>query len=143
MSFVMGAGCGRPARRRPSDDDLAGVPTQVALMLREPDFDAYDLDSVRFLVVGGGPITPAWRERRDRFRPWRRAIRARKGIGPGTAPRPRGGCHRQRRPAAPAIELGVLDDDDRPVPTGDIGQVCLRSPAVMSGYWRNTDATRA
>jgi acyl-CoA synthetase (AMP-forming)/AMP-acid ligase II len=42
----------------------------------------------------------------------------------------------------PAIDLGVLDDDDRPVPPGEIGQVCLRSPAVMSGYWRNADATR-
>ncbi len=46
------------------------------------------------------------------------------------------------RPHA-AVELAILDDDDRPVRTGDVGAVCLRSPAVMSGYWRDPDATRA
>jgi acyl-CoA synthetase (AMP-forming)/AMP-acid ligase II len=126
---------------------IAGVPTQLALMLREPDFDAYDLDSVGFLVVGGGPITPGLaREARERFQA---ALATRyscteAGIGLGTAfddPEEDavvsvGRPHR-------AIELGVLDDDDRPVPVGDIGQVCLRSPAVMTGYWRDTDATRA
>ena len=126
---------------------VAGVPTQLALMLREPDFDAYDLDSVRFLVVGGGPITPGLaREARERFQA---ALATRyscteAGIGLGTAfddPEEDavvsvGRPHR-------AIELGVLDDDDRPVPVGDIGQVCLRSPAVMTGYWRDADATRA
>jgi acyl-CoA synthetase (AMP-forming)/AMP-acid ligase II len=126
---------------------VAGVPTQLALMLREPDFDAYDLDSVQFLVVGGGPITPGLaREARERFHA---ALATRyscteAGIGLGTAfddPEEDavvsvGRPHR-------AIELGVLDDDDRPVPVGDIGQVCLRSPAVMTGYWRDADATRA
>src|SRR5262249_57064898 len=43
----------------------------------------------------------------------------------------------------PAIELAVLDDDDRPVAAGDIGQVGLRSAAVMSGDWHDAAATRA
>jgi acyl-CoA synthetase (AMP-forming)/AMP-acid ligase II len=126
---------------------VAGVPTQLALMLREPDFDAYDLDSVRFLVVGGGPITPGLaREARERFQA---ALATRyscteAGIGLGTAfddPEEDavvsvGRPHR-------AIELGVLDDDDRPVRAGEIGQVCLHSPAVMTGYWRDAEATAA
>jgi acyl-CoA synthetase (AMP-forming)/AMP-acid ligase II len=126
---------------------IAGVPTQLALMLREPDFDAYDLDSVRFLVVGGGPITPGLaREARDRFRA---ALATRyscteAGIGLGTAfDDPEEDAIVSVGRPHPAIELRVLDDDDRPLPTGDIGQVCLRSPAVMSEYWRNPDATRA
>ena len=126
---------------------VAGVPTQLALMLREPDFDAYDLDSVRFLVVGGGPITPGLaQEARDRFHA---ALATRyscteAGIGLGTAfDDPEEDAIVSVGRPHPAIDLGVLDDDDRPVPPGDIGQVCLRSPAVMSGYWRNADATRA
>ena len=38
---------------------VAGIPTQLALMLRVPDFDTYDLSSVRAIVIGGGPATPA------------------------------------------------------------------------------------
>src|ERR1019366_6797713 len=41
---------------------VAGVPAQLALMLREPDFDQFDLDSVAFIVVGGGPVTPGLAE---------------------------------------------------------------------------------
>jgi acyl-CoA synthetase (AMP-forming)/AMP-acid ligase II len=41
------------------------------------------------------------------------------------------------------VELALLDDDDRPVPEGEVGAVCLRSPAVMSGYWHDIAATKA
>jgi acyl-CoA synthetase (AMP-forming)/AMP-acid ligase II len=46
------------------------------------------------------------------------------------------------RPHA-AVELRVLDGDDRAVPDGEVGAVCLRSPAVMSAYWRDPDGTAA
>ena len=38
---------------------LAGIPTQLALMLHHPDFASTDLSSVRVVVLGGGPATPA------------------------------------------------------------------------------------
>jgi acyl-CoA synthetase (AMP-forming)/AMP-acid ligase II len=47
---------------------VGGIAAQFALMLREPDFDRYDLSSVRTLVAGGGPSPPALvREARERF----------------------------------------------------------------------------
>jgi acyl-CoA synthetase (AMP-forming)/AMP-acid ligase II len=126
---------------------VAGVPTQLALMLREPDFDAYDLESVRFLVIGGGPVTPGLaHEARARFRA---ALATRyscteAGIGLGTAfDDPEEDAIVSVGRPHPAIDLAVVDDDDRPVAPGEIGQVCLRSPAVMSGYWRDPEATRA
>src|SRR5262245_8225273 len=36
--------------------NVAGVPTQLALMLRDPEFDSFDLSSVQYIVAGGGPI---------------------------------------------------------------------------------------
>jgi acyl-CoA synthetase (AMP-forming)/AMP-acid ligase II len=126
---------------------VAGVPTQLALMLREPDFDAYDLDSVKFLVIGGGPITPGLAdEARARFRA---ALATRyscteAGIGLGTAfDDPEEDAVVSVGRPHPSVEVAVLDDDDRPVKRWDVGQVCLRSPAVMSGYWHDPDATRA
>jgi acyl-CoA synthetase (AMP-forming)/AMP-acid ligase II len=126
---------------------MAGVPTQLALMLREPDFDAYDLDSVRFLVVGGGPITPGLaQEARARFRA---ALATRyscteSGIGLGTAfDDPEEDAVISVGRPHPSVELAVLDDDEQPVEAGAVGQVCLRSPAVMREYWRDSDATQA
>ncbi|HEU5300941.1 MAG TPA: class I adenylate-forming enzyme family protein [Acidimicrobiia bacterium] len=126
---------------------VAGVPTQLALMLRDPDFDAFDLSSVGFIVVGGGPVTPGLaQEARARFDA-KLATRyscteAGIGLGTGFDDPEEDAVISVGRPHA-AVELGVLDDADEPVTPGDIGAVCLRSPAVMSGYWRAPDATRA
>jgi acyl-CoA synthetase (AMP-forming)/AMP-acid ligase II len=126
---------------------VAGVPAQLALMLRQPDFDDYDLTSVRFIVAGGGPITPGLAEEaRARFGA---ALATRyscteAGIGLGTAfdDPDEDAVVSVGRPHA-AVELALLDDNDRPVVTGTVGAVCLRSPAVMSGYWHDPAATEA
>jgi len=38
------------------------------------------------------------------------------------------------------VRLAILDADGAPVEPGAIGEVCLGSPAVMEGYWRNSGA---
>jgi acyl-CoA synthetase (AMP-forming)/AMP-acid ligase II len=126
---------------------VAGIPTQVALMLRVPDFDRYDLSCVRAIVIGGGPATPALvREARERFRA-PLAVRyscTESGIGVGTSftDPPEDAEETVGRPL-PGVELALLDPDDRPVPPGEVGAVCLRSPAVMSAYWGDPDQTAA
>jgi len=126
---------------------VAGVPTQLALMLRQPDFDSFDLSSVRFIIAGGGPVTPGLAEEARRRFGASLATRyscTEAGIGLGTAfdDPEEDAVVSVGRPHA-SVELAVLDPDDRPVPTGDVGQVCLRSPAVMSGYWRDHEQTVA
>jgi len=116
-------------------------------MLRRPDFDSYDLDTVGYIIVGGGPVTPGLAaEARARFHA-KLATRyscTEAGIGLGTAfdDPDEDAVVSVGRPHA-SVDLAVLDEDDRPVETGAIGEVCLRSDAVMSGYWRDVDATRA
>ncbi len=128
---------------------VAGIPTQVALMLRVPEFGAYDLSSVRAVVMGGGPATPSRvREARDGFgAPV--AVRyscteAAIGVGTALTDPPEDAEESVGRPLA-GVELAVLDPDDdaRRVPAGEVGAVCLRSSAVMSGYWGDEAATKA
>ncbi len=124
---------------------IAGVPAQIALMLRDPDFDAHNLSSVRFITVGGGPVTPGLAdEARARFGA---ALATRYscteagiGLGTGFDDPAEDAVVSVGRPHA-AVDLAILDDDDLPVPPGDVGAICLRSPAVMARYWRDPDAT--
>ena len=126
---------------------VAGVPTQLALMLRQPDFDSFDLSSVRSIIAGGGPVTPGLAdEARRRFG----ALLATRyscteaGIGLGTAfdDPEEDAIVSVGRPHA-SVELALVDGDDHPVAAGEVGEVCLRSPAVMSGYWRDPEQTAA
>lgn len=38
-------------------------------------------------------------------------------------------------------EVEVHDEDDRPLPTGEIGEIVVRGDSVVPGYWRNAEAT--
>jgi acyl-CoA synthetase (AMP-forming)/AMP-acid ligase II len=97
--------------------------------------------------MGGGPATPALvRESRERFHA-PVAVRyssTEVGIGVGTAfTDPPEDAEETVGRALPGVELAVLDAGDRPVAAGEVGEVCLRSAAVMSGYWRDPEATAA
>jgi len=126
---------------------IGGIPTQVALMLRLDDFETYDLSSVKRIVLGGAPAAPALvRQARERFGVpvLIRYSCTESGIGMGTAEddppedaevsvgRPRKG-----------VELTIRDEQQRPLPRGSTGEVCLRTDASMLGYYNNEEATRA
>ncbi len=122
-----------------------GIPTQVALMMRDERFDDYDLSCVKSIVLGGGPATPSLvREARERFGApvVVRYSCTEAAIGVGTSPDspPEDAEISVGRPLA-GVELAILDGDDRPVREHEVGSVCLRSPAVMTGYYRDPEAT--
>jgi acyl-CoA synthetase (AMP-forming)/AMP-acid ligase II len=126
--------------------NVGGVAPQVALLLREPTFDQFDLSSVRTIVMGGAFSPPALvDEARARFGAAysiRYSSTESGGVGTATAfdaddeealftvGSPRGD-----------VEIDIRDEDDQPMPIGEIGEVCLRSTSMMRGYWHDPDAT--
>ncbi|MEM6909791.1 MAG: class I adenylate-forming enzyme family protein [Pseudomonadota bacterium] len=45
--------------------------------------------------------------------------------------------------AMPHVAMTILDPEGRELPPGEEGEICLRGPSVMLGYWRNEDASEA
>ncbi|HLK11290.1 MAG TPA: AMP-binding protein [Candidatus Binatia bacterium] len=56
----------------------------------------------------------------------------------GEAPRP-GSCGRP----LPGVEVAIVDDAGRRLPPGAVGEICVRSPARMTAYFRDPEATAA
>ena len=126
---------------------LGGIPTQVALMLSHENFEETDISSVRIIAMGGGPATASLvREARRRFGVpvIVRYTCTEAGVGVGTVvDDPPEDAEESVGRARAGVELTIRDDDDRPLPAGETGQVCLASAAVMARYHRDPAATAA
>ena len=123
---------------------IGGVPTQIALMLRDPSFATTDLSTVRAVVMGGGPATPALVRDARAHLGAHVAVRyscTEAGIGCGTSfTDPDEDAEISVGRPQPGVRLSILAEDGGLAPPGEIGEVCLGSPAVMQGYWRNSGA---
>jgi acyl-CoA synthetase (AMP-forming)/AMP-acid ligase II len=108
-------------------------------LLRQPDFDGYDLSAVRTIVVGAGPSPAALvAEARRRFgAAYSIRYSSTESGGVGTATAFDAGddeaLHSVGRPR-PGVEVRV---DPR------TSVLELRSPAMMAGYWRDPERTAA
>lgn len=41
----------------------------------------------------------------------------------------------------PSTDISIRDDDGKPLPLGEVGEICIRGPQVMAGYWNRPDET--
>jgi fatty-acyl-CoA synthase len=41
----------------------------------------------------------------------------------------------------PGSEVVIADADGTPLPEGQVGEICVRAPSLMAGYWRNPEGT--
>ena len=123
-----------------------GVAPQIALMVRHPLAAQLDFSAVRAVVAGGGPSSPDLvRAARERFgAPYSIRYSSTESGGVGLATALEAGddeaCHTVGRPR-PGVEAEIRDRDGTPLPAGQTGELWLRSPAVMAGYWRDPVST--
>ncbi|HEU4359955.1 MAG TPA: long-chain fatty acid--CoA ligase [Mycobacterium sp.] len=126
---------------------MFGVPAMFLFMSQLPQFPAADLSSLRYLVCGGAPVPEALIELYDA-----RGVAFAEGYGlTETAPcalilrtdevAKKIGAAGHR--VAPLSDVRLVDPDNNPVPAGQRGEICVRGPQVMLGYWRNPQATAA
>jgi long-chain acyl-CoA synthetase len=123
---------------------MPAVPTMLALLLDHPAAARLDLSSLEEVVCGAAPLPIELAKAfMARFRCKVREIYGMtESTGLGTANRP----SEAYRPGSagkpyPNVELRVVGEDDRPLPIGERGEVTLRGPSVMRGYWRRPEAT--
>lgn len=125
---------------------VIGVAPQIALMVRHPSSEALDFSAVRAVVAGGGPSSPELvRSARERFgAPYSIRYSSTESGGVGLATALDAGddeaCHSVGRPR-PGVQAQIRDSAGERLDPGETGELWLRSPAVMSGYWRDPEAT--
>lgn len=129
------------------------APTMVTRLVNAPSLGSADLTNLRTIVYGGGPMYAE------------DCLRALDAIGPclvqiygqGESPMTITGLSREahldrdhprymERLASVGIprtdvEVRVCDGNDEDVAPGEIGEVLVRGDVVMTGYWRNPEAT--
>jgi acyl-CoA synthetase (AMP-forming)/AMP-acid ligase II len=126
------------------------VPAQMQMMLAPPRPRREDFVSLRKVVYGGSPIAEALLARCiDTFDCEFAQIYGLTECGNTAVCLPPdehvvGGTRMQAagRPY-PGVQVRIVDGDGAPVRNGVVGEVCLRSPAVMLEYWGLPEATAA
>jgi long-chain acyl-CoA synthetase len=123
---------------------MSGVPTMFAYLLHYPDADRHDTSSMLVWGSGAAPLPV------EIVGPFERKFGGRLLEGYGlTEAAPVVSAHRmsgERRlgsvgQALPGVEIRIADDDDRPLPAGEVGEVCVRGDNVMLGYYRMPEET--
>ena len=126
---------------------LGAIPTQMIMLLDHPDRPHRDLSSLRSVLLGGAPSSPALIRRVAETLGVSVSVRySSTEVGIATAwltDDPPEILATTVGKATPGVELRIVDEANGPVAAGTVGEVVVRSPATMRGYWDDPDATAA
>ncbi len=123
---------------------MAAVPTMLLYLLNYPDAGRFDTSSMRVWGSGAAPLPT------EIVEPFERKFGGKILEGYGlTEASPVVSAHRLSGPrklgsvgrAIPGVEISIQDDGDRPLGVGEVGEVCVKGPNVMAGYYRNPEET--
>jgi len=135
------------------------VPTMLKRIIDDPDFTKYNLGSLKVLTYGAAPMPFEVISKAIEVMPWVRFINAFgqtetastiTTLGPedhiieGTQEEREKKLKRLTssigRPL-PDVEVKIVDEQAKEVPSGEVGEIMARGPRVMSGYWRDEQKT--
>jgi long-chain acyl-CoA synthetase len=123
---------------------MTGVNTLFNALINTPDFAALDFSKLSFAVGGGAAVQSAVAVR------WREITGTELVEGYGlTEASPVVCLNPVRNPRigtvglpVPSTEVAIRDDHGNDLPVGEAGEICVRGPQVMAGYWQRPDETK-
>ncbi len=123
---------------------FAGVPTMYTALLNHPDRDRFDTSTLSLCVSGGSALPVEVLKGFDGA--FGAKILEGYGLSETTGMASFNPRDRERKPGSIGVPVGgtemrVVDDDGQQVPQGERGEIVLRGPFVMAGYWDRPDAT--
>jgi long-chain acyl-CoA synthetase len=125
---------------------FGGVPTMVMQVLDHPDFATTDTSSIKGVGYGGAPAPPELVRRvQEHFG----STPASNGYGlteTSSLSTMNSGADYLAKPDSvgppvPVVTVKVVDPDGNEVATGDTGELWIKGPNVVKGYWNRPDAT--
>lgn len=128
---------------------FVGVPLMSYEIMTHPNRAKYDLSTVRDFAAGGAPRPVDHVKRLNDEMGGAKPL-----IGYGLTETNAVGCGNFRenylakpnstgRASRPLVDLAILDDDGKPVPQGEQGEICIRSVCNFLRYYKNPEATEA
>lgn len=127
-------------------NSFGGVPAIAWQVLESPNFDQHDLSSVESVSYGGAPAASDLVRRLKEAFPM---VQPGQGYGltetsaitttnsaedyeakPDSAGRP-----------VPVCDVKIMDDGGNEVPVGEVGEIWIKGPNIIKGYWKKPEAT--
>jgi long-chain acyl-CoA synthetase len=121
-----------------------GVPTMYAALLHHPERERFDTSTLRTCQSGGASMPV------EIMRGFEAAFDCPVHEGYGLSETsPVASCNhpgRERKPGSigtpiEGVEIQIVDENDAPLPAGEVGEVAIRGHNIMKGYWQRPDAT--
>jgi long-chain acyl-CoA synthetase len=121
-----------------------GVPTMYGALLHHPERESFDTSALRSCITGGASMPV------EVLRGFEEAFGCVLLEGYGLSETSPVACSnhpdRERKPGSigtpiEGVEMQVVDEDDNPLPQGEVGEIVIRGHNIMKGYWQRPDAT--
>ena len=130
--------------RRARVTTMTGVNTLFNALIHRPEFATLDFSSLSFAIGGGAAVQSAVATR------WKELTGSELVEGYGlTETSPVVCINPVKRPKlgtvglpVPSTEVAIRDDNGNDLAIGEAGEICVRGPQVMQGYWQRPDETK-